>query len=304
MKLEMPDLPQVDPPDNSQSDIQNSSATGSGDEPSSPQFPPALGRRFSLSTLRNLPAKWNNRTALKIIAVVAVLGLLSTFANQRINSDHPIITVDSPDENSEISSSKVFIKGRVEPANSKILISETSEVFRNGDGTFTALVNLKEGENVLNIEAKNFSKKSSVIRLVKRVLSDEEIAKKEEEEAKLSTEKQKSDQLSSLSRGFGSVASANSSDGTSRVVLANVQLLTDLSPTRIVGEVVNQLQVPITNVKVSVLFVNNQGNPIDLSSDFVPINGTMAPGQKLPFEVRTLKRQGEFTNYSFEVTWE
>jgi len=305
MKLNMPDLPEFDQnPD--QSNVGYSAPLNDSNyDQNKIQFPPVMGRRFTLSTLRNLPAKWGNRTALKLIVFATMFGLGAFFINQRINVDQPIITLENPEEDAQITDDKVLVKGKVEPSNSEIKINDTQTVHRNGDGTFTALVNLKEGENVLSIEAKKFSKKSSIIRLVQRELSQAELSKKQEEDQKLADETQKEQQLSKLTQGFGSVAGTNSSDGKSGVVLANVQLLSDLSPVRIIGEAVNQLNRPVSNVRVSALFKDSQGKVVDLVSDFVPINdGLMDIGQKLPFELRTIKKSSVISTYDFEVTWE
>lgn len=108
-----------------------------------------------------------------IIIVISIVSL--RLFGGYINSPRPTIYITSPSLDSQILDKKILVKGRVIPAESQVTVNG-DKVESNGDGTFSQIVNLSAGINVLKFEAVHYGKKSGVIQTATRVLTDEEKA--------------------------------------------------------------------------------------------------------------------------------
>jgi hypothetical protein len=129
------------------------------------------------------------------ITIITVMGLI---AYQSISgflfAKPPTIQVTSPQLNAEVSGKQIQIQGKVVPAESRVLING-HDVYSNGDGTFTQIVDVTEGKNILKVTAEYYRKSSSVVQMVTRILTQDEIAAKqqmkEKQEAEIKKEAEK-----------------------------------------------------------------------------------------------------------------
>ena len=105
----------------------------------------------------------------------------------------------------------MFVSGKVVPVNSRVTVNGKS-VALNGDGSFTAVVNISMGESALEIEATKAGKTGQLLRLVTRVPTEKELqAQKNEEEEK---KKEVADRSAKLERTVNDlIAARNASPG-------------------------------------------------------------------------------------------
>ncbi|MDQ3098806.1 MAG: FxLYD domain-containing protein [bacterium] len=122
-------------------------------------------------------------SSLILVTTVVSLRLFGGY----VNSPRPTIYITSPKAEIQVTDSKVLVQGKVSPQESLVTVNGQT-VVANGDGTFSQIVNLTAGVNVLKFEAAHYGKKSGTIHTATRTLTEEE---KAEQMATLLKEEQK-----------------------------------------------------------------------------------------------------------------
>lgn len=208
------------------------------------------------------------------------------------SSGQPVIELEHPTENIQVSTDQVYIKGKIKPKNSQVTVND-AQVYLNGDGTFTYVLPIKVGTNTIKVKAKKYSYKSEVVRLVER------------QEAKTETNKEINDGFSNQTKSQSQVSGFKVSDGTQGVVVTKQQILPFASPAKILGELSNQTGQEISDVKVTTLFYNPSNEVVDIKSSFITSpNLKLGVGQAIPFEIQSFLQPTDFSTYKFEVAWQ
>jgi hypothetical protein len=215
------------------------------------------------------------------------------------SSGQPVIELEHPTENIQVSTDQVYIKGKIKPKNSQVTVND-AQVYLNGDGTFTYVLPVKVGTNTIKVKAKKYSYKSEVVRLVER------------QEVKTEASKANSEDKTGLNNGFNNQTKPQSqvsgfkvSDGTQGVVVTKQQILPFVNPAKILGELSNQTGQEISDVKVTTLFYNPNNEVVDIKSSFITSpNLKLAVGQAIPFEIQSFLQPTDFSTYKFEVAWQ
>lgn len=201
---------------------------------------------------------------------------------------------------------KLFVIGKVVPKGSRVMVNG-EEVSLNGDGSFTAVVNVPMGESILEVGAVRKRKQAKVLRLVKRVPTEEELQAQRQEEA---VKKQEAaDRAAELERTVNDLIAAKQAvmkPGSGQEALLRVlnnKVKKEAGFARVVGEVVNLGSEPVSWVMITARFFDQTGEGVDTKYGFATdFEELLALGEKASFETQaTLK---EFDHYSLEVSWE
>lgn len=217
----------------------------------------------------------------------------------------PDITLEQPPAGFTNQGEKLFVIGKVVPPRSRVTVNG-NKVFLNGDGSFTAAVNIPLGESALEIEAVYKKKEAKVLRLVKRIPTQEELQTQEEEEARKKLETV--DKMAELDRRVKDLVAAKSAMGAEGgkkgfLRIINNQVKEEGSFASIVGEVANLGEEPASWVMITAKFFNETGNMVDSKYGFATDFGkVIKPKERAEFETQatTLK----FDYYSLELSWE
>lgn len=242
---------------------------------------------------------------LKVKFIALLLSLILIYFGGKYFLDYlheplPKITLHTPKENEEVTTSDLYIRGLVSPLGSKVLVNGQN-VSLNGDGTFTAIVKVKEGENTLLVIAEKRGKKAEFLRLVRRSLSPEEAKQKQEAEAKELAEARA--RVLSQDQETSQVQAAYTQREVKKVRVTSHELKGEYGLKRVVGKVVNDTDYPTYWVKVTTNFLDPQGQTVDSKIAFVTsFEKFLKPGEEATFETQTMDK--EFDRYQLEVTWE
>lgn len=128
------------------------------------------------------------------IAIFALFGIIFSLPTKT-----PTLIISEPKDGATIESSKITVKGKVKPSNSKVTINKKN-IKVNNNGSFTYGQPLGEGENQITIEANNSVKSVEQTLKVTRIITEEEKAKinaiakeKNEKEYRDKADKEKAD---------------------------------------------------------------------------------------------------------------
>lgn len=236
-----------------------------------------------------------------LIFTSGILVLLSArFIYSYLSEPLPTIFLQTPKETEEVSADDLYVKGKVTPLGSKVLINDQS-VFLNGDGTFTAILKIKEGENRLLVTAEKSGKRAEVLRLVRRRLSPEEERLKQEVQVKEEAEARA--KILSQNQEIAQVQAAYAQKESKKVRIVQQELKTDFGIKRVVGKVINDTDGAAYWVKVTATFLDQSGKPLETKIAFVTsFEKFLKPGEETPFETQTA--EGPFDHYQLDVTWE
>jgi len=215
----------------------------------------------------------------------------------------PLITVFSPLENSEVFGEKILVKGRVSPWTSKIEVNN-QPVSLNGDGSFASVVKILPGENIIKIVAQKFGKKSEVLLMVRRNLTPEE--KRAEEEAKAKKEEEEKVKAASIDQEIANIESLYQTATESlkkgvRIITSSIE--EEGERKRIIGEVLNDTEKPVSWVKITATFFGRKGEIVDTKIGFAVFKDKIL----LPKEIASFKTQSiqvPFEYYRLETSWE
>lgn len=263
-------------------------------------------KQFSFERLKKLLGKFQEkpRSRWRLAGILAIFfGLVLIFwqGASFILAKPPDISLDQPEIGFVNEGERLFISGKVIPASSQVTVNG-NEVSLNGDGSFTAVINIPLGESSLEIEAVNKKKEGKVLRLVKRVPTQEEIQAREEEEAKKKLEA--ADKAAELDRTVNDLLAAKNASGSKGFLrVLNNHVKEEAGFQSVVGEVFNFGQKEVSWVMIAVKFLNQSGGVVDTKYGFATgFEEILKPGEGNEFETQPTKK--EFDHYSLELSWE
>ncbi|MDO8657210.1 MAG: FxLYD domain-containing protein [Candidatus Levybacteria bacterium] len=256
---------------------------------------------FNLINLLNKNIK---SLILKIFFLVFVIFLFVkalSFGFSFISAQTPTISLQFPKEGEATTGEKTFIRGIVNPPSSDVF-ANGQKVAKNGDGSFTAVISIPEGTSTFKMEAKYRGKKSEVLRLITRQLTQEELQKKEDDKKKkeliarenvLKTDQKIGDILSAYDKGGGAINAVT--------VLEN-KLDEKSGFQTVTGKVINNTNEKAYWVKVTADFYDANNNIIDTKSGFaVSLDDVLEPGRATNFKTQSTTTQ--FSYYKVSVDW-
>ena len=268
-------------------------------------------KQFDFEKLKNLPQvlREEPQPQWQLVRNIIILGLLVIIIWQAASfvlAKSPDISLEQPGAGFTNEGEKLFVSGRIIPTSSRITVNG-KEVSLNGDGTFTAAVNIPLGESSLEVEAVNKRKKSRMLRLVNRVPTQEELQTQEETEAKKKLKA--ADKAAELERTVNDLMAAKSAvmnpesgrKGLLRVLNNHIEEEAGFSS--VIGEVVNLGEEAVSWVMITAKFFNENGGAVDTKKGFATdFSEVIKPGERAEFETQaTIK---EFDYYSLELSWE
>lgn len=247
--------------------------------------------------------KWRLARNLLILTVLVLIfwqGLSFVFAKP------PDISLEQPTTDFINEGEKLFVIGKVSPKNSQVTVNG-NQVSLNGDGSFTVVVSIPMGESILEVEAINKKRKAKVLRMVKRILSEEELQARQEEEANKKLEI--ADKAAVLERTVNDLMAAknaamNPEEGTKGFLrILNNHIKKELGFSSVVGEVANLGEQSVSWVMITANFYNQEGGRVDVKRGFATDFGeVIKPKETAQFETQTTTK--EFDYYSLELSWE
>jgi hypothetical protein len=118
------------------------------------------------------------------ITIITIFGVIAyRSASGFLFAAPPVIVITTPQINQEVTGKQLYVQGKVTPTQSQVLVNG-EQVYSNGDGSFSQVVDITEGKNIIKVTAENYGKKADVVQMVTRNLSPEEIAAKQLEKQK------------------------------------------------------------------------------------------------------------------------
>lgn len=236
-----------------------------------------------------------------IIIVVSVFSL--RLFGGYINAPRPTIYITSPKADAELTDKQVLVKGRVFPGDSVVTVNGQN-VVANGDGTFSQVVNLSAGMNVLKFEATFYGRKSGAIQTAMRTLTEEE---KAEQTAALLKEQNKvksaADQLALLQKPPDVLAaettpppqatsSASSADSAEQYKEPLKDMIQSQSIVRngeeniITGQFKNATDKTLRWVKIRAEYIDTSGTVVDTKVGAITrVDEHLAPGTMVEYTI-------------------
>ncbi len=240
------------------------------------------------------------------LAVLLVLVLIFWQGASFISAKPPKISLDRPETGFVNESERLFVIGKVVPKNCRVTVNG-HEVSLNGDGSFTAVVNIPMGESILEVGAINRRREAKVLRLVKRVPTKEELQAQEEEEVKKKLAA--ADKTAELDRTVKDLMAAKNAvmnpksgkKGLLRILNNRIEEKAGFSS--VLGEVVNLGKEAVSWVMITAKFFNETGGTVDTKYGFATDYGqVIKSGEEAEFEIQATKK--EFDHYGLELSWE
>lgn len=275
-----------------------------------PKISVGLGQKINFQGLKNLFGKKEDFSIkrIRLLPGFFLLFLILFLSAKYFFAQSPKITLEQPEENFANKSQKLFVKGKVTPGSSVITINN-QPVSLNGDGSFTAVVEVPVGESVLKVEAVNkfnHQKRAQVLRLVSRVLTDGEV--KEEEENTLKKKRAAADRAAELERTVNDLLAAKNAaksnqGGKGNLKIMNNRIKEDFGFYSVVGEVTNIGSADVSWVMITANFSDKEGKTIDTKNGFATSSSqVIKPGETIEFEIQPTTKA--FENYSLNLSWE
>lgn len=238
--------------------------------------------------------------ALFLAALVIWQGVVYFFGKM------PEIILDYPSVDYKNEGERLFVSGKVSPKGSLVTVNESASSL-NGDGTFTALVRIPIGESVLKIEAVNRlnkNKRSQLLRLVNRILSNEELQAQKEGEAK--KKREAIDKAAYLERTVNDLLAAKNATAEKKMnvlKVLNSRIKEEAGFYSVTGEIMNIGKADVSWVMITANFYNESGSIIDTKYGFATDFGQVVkPGGTAAFETQPTTKQ--FDHYSLGLSWE
>ena len=238
------------------------------------------------------------RSAVLGVGVLVVSGAI--LASKVVFADPVEIVLTRPEVDYVNMGEKLFVDGLVKPRGGKVVVNG-KEVAQNGNGGFTAIVEIPVGQSVLEVEAEKWGKSSKIIRMVNRDLTQEELVLKQQTEEE--EKKKKLDELAAFENQVNDVLAAKTAtySGESVRVLSS-EAVEEYGYKFIVGEVINQGEKEVSLVTVEVKFLGGDGTIVDTKHGFATnVGETMSPGEQLEFKTQATNKP--FEKYSLDVSW-
>lgn len=242
---------------------------------------------------------WHRKPFLLLLGLATLL-FLGKSVFDYFNGPVPTITLSVPKENEAVFYNELYVRGMVLPLGSKVLIND-QPVSLNGDGTFTAVIRIQEGQNVLLVKAQKSTKTAEFLRLVKRELTEEE--KRLQQEAKAKEEAEAKTKALSKDQEIAQVQAAYTQREAKKVRVIEHAVAEEAGFRRIIGKLVNDTDKPAYWVKVTAALLDGQGNKVEEKLAFVTsFDKFLKPGEEAAFETQAIEK--EFDHYQLDVSWE
>lgn len=242
---------------------------------------------------------WPKKLIFSLLGILALLAV-GKFADNYFNGPVPTIALATPKENEAVLTDDLYVRGSVFPAGSRVLINGQN-VSLNGDGTFTAVLKVKEGQNILQVTAQTGRKKAEFLRLVRRDLTEEE--KRLRQEAKVKEEAEAKARILSKDQEIAQVQAAYTQKEAQRVRVTEQAIKEEAGLKRIIGKVVNDTDARAFWVKVTASLLDPAGAKVEEKIAFITsFEKFLKPGEEASFETQTIEKP--FDHYQVEVTWE
>ena len=218
-----------------------------------------------------------------LIAVVALVSLIFLNSIRLVFfAQTPIIKIDKPSPGELIRNESLYVSGRVEPVNAQITVNGKKAAI-NGDGTFTAVVEIPTGEFTLEVSARYWFKEARVLVAVRRVLSQSELLRRKKNEETL-------ENLYEIER-------------ESHIRITEENLVVEGRNAKVVGEVTNFSQKNIFDIQITATFLNTDGATVDTKyGEGTGFSEVLAPGESAQFE--TTRTPSDFITYKLDLGWE
>jgi hypothetical protein len=138
----------------------------------------------------------------KFVFTGIILGIILMIIGFSIYSDRtPSLTIQNPQDNTSIQSNNIYIKGKVSPLNSEVIINGVTVETKYGLFNYQFKLNDSTTNNTISIVAKNGYKTSNKELIISRIFTDEEkaiientkIKAQQEKDARLAKEKEELD---------------------------------------------------------------------------------------------------------------
>lgn len=251
------------------------------------------GRKLMNKTLLR---KINKRYFIVFTGIVFIILVLSA----TVFADTPEITINEPSKNTEISSEKLFISGKVNPKGSLVVVNGKKALL-NGNGGFTGVIKLPAGENELKVEASYMGKKSQVVMLVKRNKTKEELLL--EEKAQDVKKKEFMDKSAKLEQAINDILAVRNvtEDKKKNVKILNNHIKEEFETFRIEGEVMNVGDIELNSLMITAMFLDTNGGVVDTKYGIVNMGKPIKPKERASFETQgTVKK---FDAYKLDIDW-
>jgi hypothetical protein len=245
-------------------------------------------------------AKWHLKTIVKnkpfLIALIAIPIAVALLGKHEI-AKAPVITVTTPVEKSLVTDKQLYVRGKVWPADSDVTVNNTA-VARNGNGEFTAMIDIPVGQSILKFSSTLNGKVSSLIMPIERKRSPEEEMAYEQQQAR--------DQALSDQKVAGLkdevVNKVNKlQDVQSMIKITSQQVATIGAQRKITGTLLNSGTNPAYGVTAIITLYDTSHAVVDIQQvKVVTGSSPMTAGQSLPFA--TLLSSKIFTTFDVTVT--
>jgi hypothetical protein len=232
-----------------------------------------------------------------IIFIVAPLALLSYFF---ITLPQPVITLQIPKADQIATEKELYIQGKIKPNWAQVQVNGKSASI-NGDGTFTLLLPVNIGKNILKLQASYFGKNAEYLVPITRELSQgERIAQAQEQQKEEAEARQRV--LAADTKINDLLDQSNSDSLTYIVQVITHSIKKDSIFSRIVGEVTNMTLDPVYWVKITAKFYNASDQLIDTKEGFaVSQVESISPGKTHDFMTQATDKQ--FAYYKLSTDW-
>ncbi len=236
---------------------------------------------------------------IKKLAILLIVALALGGGAAFLFAKTPQIFLEKPEASEVNEGGKLFVSGRIEPKNALVKINGR-EASLNGDGTFTASIDIPVGTTDLKIESLNRlnrAKKSQVIRLVSRTLTQEEMRTKESEEVRVQREAaDKSAQIERTVNDLLAVKNATS-DKNNLLKVLNSRVREGGGFAYVEGEISNLGKENAAWVMITATYYNNAGGVIDTKYGFATDFGrVIKPGETILFETQRTTKKFDYYN--------
>ncbi len=236
------------------------------------------------------------------VIIVMTIASLRLFGGY-INAPRPTIYITSPKADVELTDKQVLIKGRVFPGDSVVTVNGQN-VVANGDGTFSQVVNLSAGMNILKFEATFYGRKSGVVQTATRTLTEEEKAEqtiallKEQNKVKSTADQLALLQKPSIVLGAETTPSPQATSSASSVDSAEqyqdpakemIQSQSEVKNGKeniITGQFKNTTDKTLRWVKIRVEYINTSGTTVDTKVGAITrVDEHLAPGTMVEYTI-------------------
>jgi len=232
----------------------------------------------------------------KKLALLGSAILLGIFIIMAIKSARPVIVVNNPANNAIVAEEKVSIMGSVTPYTQYVYINKKKAAV-NGNGQFSHVVDLKEGDNVVGISAFRFFKTARTTILVKKTAVNNVIKDKYTQQAEL-------DKVEGMIDGITDInAVIRQSQENKEVRIVENNLVKEEGLAYVIGKVFNFGEHRVKKLILEATFKNEGGNVVD--TERTPVlaeEQILEPGQEAEF--KSLPTDAEFAGYALDLTWE